>query len=177
MDREAWHATIHGVAKSQTRLGDWTELKWTEVAVSFTSNAFLMVMNSQKQDTLKITPVFSTPWEVAYLGMKNELIEKGGRLCYSLHSSYRPLFKVFLLSFPALKNISLVNKREEHEEEPFCFLFVCVSSVNTVSSSQGVCCSCSEYTLKVKVAQSCPTPCNPMDYTVPQFSRSGYWSG
>ena len=28
MDREAWHATIHGVAKSWTRLSDWTELNW-----------------------------------------------------------------------------------------------------------------------------------------------------
>ena len=27
MDREAWHAAIHGVAKSRTRLGDGTELK------------------------------------------------------------------------------------------------------------------------------------------------------
>ena len=26
MDREAWHAVIHGVAKSQTQLSDWTEL-------------------------------------------------------------------------------------------------------------------------------------------------------
>ena len=29
MDREAWHAGIHGVAKSQTRLRDWTELNWS----------------------------------------------------------------------------------------------------------------------------------------------------
>ena len=28
MDREARRAAIHGVAKSQTRLNDWTELKW-----------------------------------------------------------------------------------------------------------------------------------------------------
>ena len=27
MDREAWHAAIHGVSKSRTRLSDWTELK------------------------------------------------------------------------------------------------------------------------------------------------------
>ena len=26
MDREAWHAVIHGVAKNWTRLSDWTEL-------------------------------------------------------------------------------------------------------------------------------------------------------
>ena len=26
MDREAWHAAIHGVAKSWTQLNDWTEL-------------------------------------------------------------------------------------------------------------------------------------------------------
>ena len=29
MDREAWHAEIHGVAKSQTQLSSWTELKHT----------------------------------------------------------------------------------------------------------------------------------------------------
>ena len=28
MDREAWRAAIHGVAKSWTRLSNWTELNW-----------------------------------------------------------------------------------------------------------------------------------------------------
>ena len=28
MDREAWRAVIHGVAKSRRRLSDWTELNW-----------------------------------------------------------------------------------------------------------------------------------------------------
>ena len=30
MDREAWRAAVHGVAKSRTRLSDWTELNWIE---------------------------------------------------------------------------------------------------------------------------------------------------
>ena len=30
MGREAWRAVVHGVAKSQTRLSDCTELNWTE---------------------------------------------------------------------------------------------------------------------------------------------------
>ena len=29
MNREAWHAAVHGVSESRTRLRDWTELNWT----------------------------------------------------------------------------------------------------------------------------------------------------
>ena len=32
MDREAWRAAIHGVAKSRTRLSDWTELNWKQMS-------------------------------------------------------------------------------------------------------------------------------------------------
>ena len=35
MDREAWCAGIHGVAKSWTRLSDWTELNWMSLALCF----------------------------------------------------------------------------------------------------------------------------------------------
>ena len=31
MDREAWSAAVHGVAKGQTWLSKWTELNWTEL--------------------------------------------------------------------------------------------------------------------------------------------------
>ena len=36
MDREAWHAAVHGVTKSWTRLSDWTELNWTEKCITDT---------------------------------------------------------------------------------------------------------------------------------------------
>ena len=31
MDREAWRAAVHGVAKSLTRLSDWTEVNKVEL--------------------------------------------------------------------------------------------------------------------------------------------------
>ena len=35
MDREAWRAAVHGVAKSQIRLNDWTELNWSSLVSVF----------------------------------------------------------------------------------------------------------------------------------------------
>ena len=29
MDREAWHAAVHGITKSRTRLSNWPELNWS----------------------------------------------------------------------------------------------------------------------------------------------------
>jgi len=35
MDREAWRAAIHGVAKSRTWLSDWTQLNWRHLHIVF----------------------------------------------------------------------------------------------------------------------------------------------
>ena len=45
MDGEAWHAAVHGVAKSQTQLSEWTELNPTTV----------------KQSRIKTLPDLPTP--------------------------------------------------------------------------------------------------------------------
>ena len=42
MDREAWRAVIHGVAKSRTRLSDWTELNWTVHLTTLMLKAFVL---------------------------------------------------------------------------------------------------------------------------------------
>ena len=43
MDRESWQAAVHGVAKSQTGLSDWTEL--TETAVLSESAISIVLLN------------------------------------------------------------------------------------------------------------------------------------
>ena len=46
MDREAWHAAVHGVAKSQTRLSDWT----TTTKLSDTPPSPVTVLRSAVKD-------------------------------------------------------------------------------------------------------------------------------
>ena len=45
IDREAWRAAIHGVAKSRTRLSDWTELKWTSIIVNIQQSICFTYIN------------------------------------------------------------------------------------------------------------------------------------
>ena len=58
MDREAWHAAIHGVTKSQTRLSDWTELNWIMNDVEHLFTCLLAICMSLDKCLLGFSPTF-----------------------------------------------------------------------------------------------------------------------
>ena len=58
MDRQAWRAAIHGLAKSRTRLSNWTELNWTENYIKY----FVITYNrkeSEKNVHIQITLLYT----------------------------------------------------------------------------------------------------------------------
>ena len=57
MDREAWRAVVHGVAKSRTRLSDWTELMLSLLCFSNVPQSVCALSHVQH---------FATPWTVAH---------------------------------------------------------------------------------------------------------------
>jgi len=46
MDREAWRVAVHGVAKSQTRLSDWTELNCDDIKFTCQTQDNLLILKS-----------------------------------------------------------------------------------------------------------------------------------
>ena len=60
VDREAWRAVIHGVAKSQTRLSNWTELNWTELFTSRLSTALAAI--TEQAHGLEKGSWLEAPW-------------------------------------------------------------------------------------------------------------------
>ena len=58
MDMEAWHAAIHGVAKSQTQLSYWTDLNWSECLAR---NCFWLSLPSKFHGTL-LSHIMTKKW-------------------------------------------------------------------------------------------------------------------
>ena len=56
MDREAWRAAVHGVAKSRTRLSDWTELNWIINIVDSIKCSDYMEMENKQKPRIRETP-------------------------------------------------------------------------------------------------------------------------
>ena len=54
MDRETWCAVIHGIAKSRTRLSDWTELNWMAESQEELKNLLMRVKEDSERAGLKV---------------------------------------------------------------------------------------------------------------------------
>ena len=82
MDREAWRAGIHGVAKSQTPLSDWTELNWRAIMLQArSSNTFSIYMTSLVAQMVKSLPAMQET-RVQSLGREDPLEKE-----MAIHSS------------------------------------------------------------------------------------------
>ena len=74
MDREAWHAVVHGVSKSWTRLNNWTELNWKDLLFLTTNRRRprelppyprrqVRIRKSRIQVVCALTPHWAFRWE------------------------------------------------------------------------------------------------------------------
>ena len=74
MNREAWSAAVHGVARTRTRLRNWTELNWTEKVSIICSS--IPRLGNQAHETLsnlhylifvQVPQVCQGPWPAYHL--------------------------------------------------------------------------------------------------------------
>ena len=104
MDREVWHAAIYGVAKSQKRLSDWTEMNWTElnwnipvkIFVCFTSVFFGVLSKSGMAELYHNS-------KLNHLRNCHTVFQSGYTILYSHQQCIRvpinlPLYQYFLLA-------------------------------------------------------------------------------
>ena len=104
MDRESWHAAVHGAAKNWTWLSDWNELNWTEIInintiqLCFSKNTLtvciftsgLLLVNPPVCENLQIFPIYDLNWVIG-------LPDKHFRIrAFRVGSIYKQLFVSWL---------------------------------------------------------------------------------
>ena len=63
MDREAWHAVVHGVAKSLTQLSDWTELNWRVSGAEDGEKGWMEFTESTESHGTIVDLIFQIVWD------------------------------------------------------------------------------------------------------------------
>ena len=127
MDREAWRATVHGLAKSQTWLSNWTELNRIIIDIKYLFLRLLAICIFSLESYLDLLPFFS--WVVCFLLLSCVsclYILESKLLSVTLFTdvfshSIGCLFILFIVSFAVLKLISL------NRSHLFIFVFISVA--------------------------------------------------
>ena len=87
IDREAWHAAVHGITKSQIPLSNWTELNWM-ITLSLSSNSLCSPHNSPWNQRLGVEATNATlfgkltDWKDHRLMSQNNHLKKNFFLIY-----------------------------------------------------------------------------------------------
>ena len=85
MDREAWRAAIHGVAKSRTWLSDWTEVN--SLSVQLSSIKYIFILLCSHHTTISWTPFILQNWNYSQLNCSSSWL-----LLPAPHNHYSYLF-------------------------------------------------------------------------------------
>ena len=95
MDREAWHAAVHGVAKSWTWLSDWAELNWlNQINIDpaiFAPLYFRISTISDHTISSAYTLFFFTGWLITWRVSKHETTSTLEHSCYYCFLTCGPL--------------------------------------------------------------------------------------
>ena len=114
MDREAWRAAIYGVAKSRTRLNDWTELNWR-----VGKKRELKYTNTGEETTHCCSPLCNWSWDWK-LAIKTFLF----------HCSFQVSFKKFSQYLRCSRFFTWCGVSNLHSWE--IWAFVCFSYIDAM---------------------------------------------
>ena len=135
MDMEAWRAAVHGVANSQTRLSDWTELDWCylvspihlgkkflakgkDVAkLSWTKEGFVKDKIRELSEKVKIIWYLQSKWPALSLSIS---YRKGSMTCFTL----RPHLPGCPFKNRVVIQVSLDSNPQRMENAAFFILFI-----------------------------------------------------
>ena len=107
MDREARHAAIHGVAKSQTGLSDWSELNWTELCLMTALFSLSFRACVSVELTLNFPFHKKQKWYQSHKWKKHSHSQR-----QNCHKSYKRIINTESQILPQHKGSSTANERQ-----------------------------------------------------------------